>query len=281
MLSRRTFCLLLAGTASSLARAEEKAGRKLDFRIAKDFSDASSADIEAVVRSAAGELWKRCPNTHWKVSGFSVFFRKEGPITLYEHRPDGWIAIGLNIRGRVWAQVAFQFAHEFCHALAGHSNDWEKLHIRGPSANLWLEESICETASLFSLRSMGHTWESSPPYPNWTGFSKHLTEYATNRLDEARKILADGEGFEQWFKKEQQSLREKATQRDKNCLIASRLLPLFESEPAGWESVTFCNLAERVPNRTLSQYLEDWIAHSPPAHQSFIRKIAGIFGVML
>ena len=32
---------------------------------------------------------------------------------------------GLAVEGTYWAQFAYQFGHEFCHALAGHCNDWK------------------------------------------------------------------------------------------------------------------------------------------------------------
>ena len=44
--------------------------------------------------------------------------------------PDGRIGIGLAVVNARWAQFAFQFGHEFCHALAQHSS----IGMRG-----WLE----------------------------------------------------------------------------------------------------------------------------------------------
>lgn len=60
-----------------------------------------------------------------------VYRSRESPIVDYGHREDGRVAIGLNVEGRQWAQFAYQFVHEFCHALAGHSNQWKEKWIRG------------------------------------------------------------------------------------------------------------------------------------------------------
>jgi len=48
------------------------------------------------------------------------------------------VAIGVTTKGNFWSQFVFQFLHEFCHALAGHSNDWKKRWIKGRTANHWL-----------------------------------------------------------------------------------------------------------------------------------------------
>ena len=38
-------------------------------------------------------------------------------------------------------------------------------------ANSWLEESLCETASLFTLRAMSRSWSIAPPYPAWKNYA--------------------------------------------------------------------------------------------------------------
>ena len=86
---------------------------------------------------------------HWS-SNPMILFRPPGQTTY---------TIFLSATGRRWAQYSYQFAHEFCHLLSG----YDQLE---DSANGWFHESICEAASLYTLRSMGMTWASHPPYPN-------------------------------------------------------------------------------------------------------------------
>ena len=74
-------------------------------------------------------------------------------------------------RDRQQNQYAYQFAHEFCHVLSGYEG------LEG-NPNNWFHETICELASVFTLRRMAERWPTHPPYPNWAGYSKHLLEYA-------------------------------------------------------------------------------------------------------
>jgi len=98
-----------------------------------------------VLQSAAFGVWRYCP--HIQLDGIEVYYRADHPQTDFKRMPTGRIGIALSVRDTHWAQYGFQFAHEFCHALAHYCNN-QRL-VRYPRhANLWLEESLCETASL-------------------------------------------------------------------------------------------------------------------------------------
>jgi hypothetical protein len=280
-IARRHFISLLLASLSARAwsQTSEPAGRELDLSIADGFGGASAADIKAVLRSAAEALWKHCPNTRWEVPGFYIYPSSDYPICINDHRPDGRIAIGLTTKGNHWSQFAFQFAHEFCHALAGHSNDWKKAWIKGCKANHWIEESLCETASLFALRAMGRTWPVAPPYPNWKGYAAALTKYAQDRLDKSAQDLPAGKTFAEWFRENEAALRLKGSLREKNNVVAMQLLPLFEARPSGWEAVTFYNLGPRDPEKSLAAHFADWSAIAPLAQKEFIQQLAAVFRV--
>lgn len=280
-ISRRRFAALLAVTTAmrGWAAAPPAAGRALDFEVAGDFGVASPANIIAVIRSAAAALWDHCPNTRWDVPGFHIYRTRDWPITLNDHRPDGRIAIGLATQGPFWAQYAYQFSHEFGHALAGHSNDWSQLDIRSPRPNHWLEESLCETASLFALQAMSVSWRIQPPYPNWRSFSSALAAYAEQRLDETTQALPAGFVFLDWLREHEASMRENATLRAKNNVVALHLLPLFEAEPDGWEALTFLNRTKSPPDQPLAARFADWSKDAPAAQRAFIERAGGLFGV--
>ena len=282
-ISRRQFAALVGGIVSTpvFSRAAENAGRKLDFQIGDGFGGAGAADITAVIRSAADSIWRHCPDTRWEVPGFFVYRDKRYPITLDDHRDDGRIAIGLDTQDTYWAQYAFQFAHEFCHALAGHSNDWHKPAIRGRRPNHWLEESFCETASLFALRAMGKSWLTEPPYPNWKSYAGSLTDYAAERLAAAAKDLPDEKNFAAWVRENEASMRENPTIRPKNSVVAMKLLPLFEAMPSGWEAITFFNLGKIDPEISLAGKLADWKSVAPESQKKFIAEIGAVFDVKI
>ena len=236
-------------------------------------------NIRAVLLSAGGEIWKNCPRT--QLDEIAVQHRDDHPQTNWQRGADGRIVIGLASRDMFWAQFAFQFAHEFCHALATHSNDWEKAWREDGKPNHWLEESLCETASLFALRAMGKSWETTPPFPNWTSFAPALTSYAQERLDDPKHQLPPGMTFLEWFRTEEPELRKSPTQREKNTLIARQLLPLFEADPRGWEAMTCFNLGSHDRSMPLAQFLREWRDRCPPDLRPFVAKLAEIFGTAL
>src|SRR5712692_2930513 len=155
-----------------------------------DWGGAALADIEAIANSAA-----RC---------FSVFDDEEsvaitllamtkGPMTVQDPSlPAGEAVVWLGTHGTVWAQVAFQFAHEFCHVIADpRTMPWDRF--------LWIEETICETASQFAVRCMAKTWAVAPPYPNWQDYSVKLEEYVSARMSEPEHCLPPGVQFRAWL----------------------------------------------------------------------------------
>jgi hypothetical protein len=150
----------------------------------------SSTDITAVLQSAASEIWRHCRRI--RLDGIDVYHRTDHPQTDFKRTPTGRIAIGLATQSTYWAQYSFQFAHEFCHALANYGNNPSRL-VRYPAhANLWLEESLCEAASLIALRAMSRSWRTSPPYPSWRSYAPWLIAYAEQRLAMPQHSLPNG-----------------------------------------------------------------------------------------
>src|SRR5206468_1618723 len=185
MLTPRVFVNLAAvGVLLILAecalRAEGSIG-SLDIRVQSGgFGKASSEDIIALLQSVAFELWRYCPQT--QLPGIDVYHRSDHPQTDFKRTPGGRIAIGLAAQDTRWAQYSFQFAHEFCHTLANFGNSPRRT-VRYPiHSNFWLEESLCETASLFTLRAMSRSWRIAPPYPVWRDYAPWLSAYADRRL---------------------------------------------------------------------------------------------------
>ena len=225
-------------------------------------------DVEKVLYSAAGQLWRYFPDR--RLPPIEVEARG-GPIVLFGRGPQGEIRVRLNTGERLWAQMAFQFAHEFCHILSNYDDK------HGPTK--WFEESLCETASLFALRRMGHTWETHPPYPNWMSYAPHLTEYAAKRLDEAR--LPPGKTFAQWYRENAEAFRTNATDRPRNGIVAGVLLPLFEADPPGWEAVSYLNKEVLPGNYTFEEHLKAWRRQCPEKRRAFVAKVAAVFEISL
>jgi hypothetical protein len=254
--------------------------KPLDIHVqANGFGRASPADINAALQSAAFEIWKHCPHT--QLGGIDVYYRADHPQTDFKRTPSGRIGIGLSARDTHWAQYSFQFAHEFCHALANFSNNPQQL-VRYPRrADLWLEESLCETASLFVLRAMNRSWRTSPPYPAWRSYAPWLNDYVDQRLARPEHRLPPGKSFLVWFQENQAALRQNSDRRDRNTIIAIQLLPIFEAEPRGWQTVTFLNHGSFNAEESLAQHFVEWRSQCPDDLRPFVNRLAAVFAVKL
>lgn len=139
--------------------------------------------------------------------------------------PASEAVVWLGTHGRVWAQVAFQFAHEFCHVIADPKTmPWDRF--------LWIEEAICEAASLFALRCMAKTWAVAPPYPNWQDYSVKLESMypggcpsrSTASLQECSSMLGWPITSLSW---KRTRVGEKTTRSSRrSCFRSSRVTPL-------------------------------------------------------
>lgn len=277
MFSRRQFLRTLPLFAlAPVLRAEPAA--KLRIGVERGaWGEAGPEDIGRVVGSAALEIWRHCPQM--SLEAIRVYHRADFPQTDFGRGPDGRIGIGLAVENARWAQFAFQFGHEFCHALAQHSSVGVRGWHESRHANLWLEECLCETASLFTLRRMAATWKTRAPYPNWRGYSAALAGYAADRLAQREHRLPAGVTFRAWFAENANALRGNAGLRAKNVIVAAQFLPLFEAAPAHWESVPWLNHGPRVRAKTTARKIADWQTACPPEHRAFVAQLGAVIGV--
>jgi len=254
-------------------RPEARLSRQLDVRVEKGgWGDASTADIQKVLLSAAGELWKHCPDC--KLAPILVRHGDSGPISLYDRGPKGEYVIKLDVEGTYWCQFAYQFAHEFCHVLTNYSESRSR-------KNKWFEESLAEAASQYAVRQMGRTWKTNPPYPNWKSFAAALTKYAADLARKQGEPLPPGTSLARWYRLNEGVLRKDPYQRDKNRLVARALLKLLEAEPAGWEAVAYINLSPPDAGASFRSYLAAWRDDAPAKHKPFVQKVAGLFDIRL
>jgi hypothetical protein len=269
-----SFVLILSGWVSQ-GHADPA---RLDIRVQlTGFGKFSREDITAVLESAAGQFWQHCGSK--RLPGIDVYHRTDHPETNFSRAANGRIAVGLTARGTHWAQYSFQFAHEFCHILAHAGDDAGRNDGSWRHANFWLEESLCETASLFTLRAMGRAWQAEPPFPPWRSYAPWLEAYAQQRMASRQRQLQTP--FVVWFKGTEPALRADPTLRVANTVIAIKLLPLFEANPDGWRLLTFLNKGPRGGDETLAQRFAQWRSQSPQSLQPFVAKLAAVFGIKL
>lgn len=244
---------------------------------------ASAREVRAIALSVAEEVARHCPRA--RISPIVVYHRDDHPQTAWERTPDGRIPVGLAARDRQCAQIAFQFAHEFCHVLAmrpaePRSSVRPQGSVRPPGgANLWLEESLAETASLFALRAMARSWERGAPFRAWRAYAPEFAGYAAERMrGPGVQSLAE---FMRWLRTNEPAMRRNAELRDRNLVVAMQLLPVFEAEPRAWGAVAFMNPGMQDRRQPLDAFLSDWIRNCPTALQPFVAKIADVFDARL
>ena len=266
--------LLGMATVEAADKVTVSASRPIDIRVQREGFGASVADINAVLQSAAGELWRYCPNLH--LPGIDVYHRTDHPQTDSKVTAEGRISIGLTARDNHWAQYSFQFAHEYCHAFINYNNNHTEVASHARYPNLWLEESLCETASLFTLQALSRSWLVAPPYPVWRDYAQWFSAYLEERLRFPTHHLPAGTRFIVWFRANNSDLRRDGARRDRNTIIAAQLLPIFEKEPQGWGALAFFNPAS---NQSLTQQFTDWRSRCPRELRGFVAKLAAVFEV--
>jgi hypothetical protein len=230
-----------------------------------DWGGARPEDIEVVARSVvevltqgvAGEVSIRIDAT----SG--------SPVALRRLSSRGEFIVHLSVQGNQWAQLSYQFAHEFCHILADVTT-WRK------DGFAWLEEALCETASLCALRSLARTWAIRTPYPDQPRYPAKFSAYAAWRMQDEARTLPTGVDFHEWLASQLPLLQADAQRRDDNTIIAQELLPIFEADPTAWRAVRYLHGWLRNDGATLAEFLSSWSQACPEDVRTVVQRLAEV-----
>jgi len=189
------------------------------------------------------------------------------PFTQYREAGTGPFTSYLPVQGTLWNQYAYQFSHEFCHILS----DCEKLSKK---KNQWFHETVCEMASLFTLRSMSKEWAYKAPCSNWMSYASSLWDYAEESIRKVSPKLLRPEELQQWLSENEDYLLDHNNDKDKNLIVAVALLEIFEKIPGGWNTIArFPNSDERF-----EQYLRVWQSMVDDADKVIINRILSKLG---
>lgn len=189
---------------------------------------------------------------------------RSGPIVLFQRTPRGEVAMQLDTGDYYYSQIIYQFAHELAHIRA----DFQPVKHE----NKWLEETLCETASLFALRQLAIRWEKDAPNKALKSYRKHLTPYA-QRVIESRKPLT-AKTSPRFYQKHRATLRKSATERALNGAFANIILPLLEKEPIHWQSLAHF---PRKKGASLAEHFKTWRQNAPEKHHRFLTKLESLF----
>ena len=193
------------------------------------------------------------------------------PIALTDPAPGGKRVILLATSGTYWSQLAYQFAHEYCHVFSKH---WK---VSNQHPNMWFAEALCELASLWCLRQTGEDWlAGDAPYPNWQSYGQSLKDYVDNHIKDT-PTFESAEAFAAWLTSNLDALSKDRTRRDLNTVVALRLLPLFQKDPRLWQAVPYLN-SDIQSGDGFRDHLQRWHAATPPGLRPAVAQIAAALG---
>ena len=189
------------------------------------------------------------------------------PRALSSLNSAGEFVVEVNVLGPHWAQLAYQFTHEYCHVLANSTT------FR-PDRFSWFEEALCETASLFALRRMALSWSTAAPFPYWRDYAPHLLTYAAERITDPTHNLQAEATVKNWLPGALPLLERDLGRRAEQAIVANELLRVFESSPRAWRAIRSLHDAPRPAQASLEEYLSGWYALAPEADRNAVREIS-------
>jgi hypothetical protein len=238
-----------------------------------DWGGAQLSDIEAVARSAADSFAAFDEDEVISITLEPTASEDDLPRTLSRSGP-GRSVVRLNVRGNLWARLAYQFGHEYCHVLADPTTRSD-----GATRFTWIEEALCETGSLFALRNMATEWAIDPPYPNWRHYSSSLAAYAREHVSDPKRSLPLAANFSEWLSGRLPLLEADPYRRDDNTIIAKEFLRVFETDRAAWRALRWLHSAPQFCEASLAGFMSDWARACSSEDRGGVGSIAGLIGV--
>ena len=248
---------------------------KLDIRLTQKDYKTVPENFEAVCRSAAMGLARHFPERKFKPIRIEKA-NHQFPVKLDRRGPKGETLVMLSVDdGFGWAQIAYQFSHEFTHIVINHGRPRS-------GANHWINEAFCEAISCHSLKVMGKEWKTHPPYGNWKSYAKHLDSYA-NRILDPKKAKPEGMEFAAWFEKNEKALRlgKRYPKYDLYRYVGYQFYQVIAKDPKQLRALLYLNQGLESQSLSTAEYLARWKSVLPKEHQPFANQIAAVFGLSL
>jgi hypothetical protein len=235
--------------------------------IGNNWGDVRTEEIEEVLLTAENLILPYSNQGNWPI--LRIENSVAGPMVLHQRGEKGEYTILLNTKDRRWCQYVFQFAHELGHILCNYQKDSSSIR--------WMEESICEVASLFVLGQMEEAWKRTSLHKQDPLYAAEFTRYFQARINMVDEI--PNEEFKFWWRKRLPSLQQNSIHRSSNLIIAKRLLPLFQQSPeVAWKACRTLNQKQPYSHSSFKDTIQAWSeASKDPFHKSFVLSLEKVF----
>ena len=235
-----------------------------------DWEGAKAEEIEAVLNVVADQLLIHFPQR--ELGPIAVSPTQRNPVVLFQKSAGDEYQVHLSAKGTRWAEYIYEFSHELFHILANYQN-----HAASSTAtHLWLEESLCETASIYTLKKLSATWSEVPSRAEWASYAPTLKQYTGRVIAEQRHYLPPDVSLTKWLRENEPRMANDPYLRDENALVANLFLPLLEQNE-DWEAIAFLNTTDRIEKLAFRDFLADWHQRTPPEHQGLTRRVMQLF----
>ena len=242
----------------------------IDVQIAGTWPDSSSHITTALIRNIVTNFIGMTNKTSFQKLLVMNEPSRDCPMVNFEKfADDRTIIILSSVRGNVWAMIAYQLSHELCHVHANFSE--QRDHVFK-----WLEESFCELASFCNMLKMSNSWQSSAPLPFMSSYAPSLNEYVQDMLVD----INQPENFGLWLEDNLNSLKADSCIRNKNSIIALKLMPIFQCNSMAWEAVGYINKWPINPDDTLQDYFKSWEQACPERLKPIVKEISELMVIV-
>ncbi|HEY5123387.1 MAG TPA: hypothetical protein VIK14_06595 [Ignavibacteria bacterium] len=232
------------------------------------WGDVSSDEIIKLLENVITNFYEEFDNT--LITNKPVYARNGNtcnpPLKSPFFKPnENYNDIYLTTRGRLWSQYSYQFAHELCH------------HVINSNMNTpcdrfgWLEESLCELASLYCIDKMSRTWKINAPFHNWKDYTEHFISYLKEVIEKPEHSITIP--FKNCLKENIEELYKNRYKRTENCIIAINLLPMFKDRPEIWKTIQYFKKVNVTADMNLDEFMNNWRQFVPDKMKNYINDI--------
>ena len=193
-----------------------------------------------------------------------------GPMVLYKREPDGGYRVCLQVSGRYWSQLVYQFSHEVGHILARYQPK--------PGPQAWLEEAVCEALSFQVLKSLSISWNKNPPFESLRDYSRHLMEYADAMASRCKPVKESG--LSEWYQSNREQLEKGHHDRPLIRVFSCHFSGWLEQNPELWKRVPDLGKGSANPGETMIERVNRWTTGWGEGELPWARKMLEIFKKM-